>query len=349
MKVLRKYLRRLLMIISYVIILNILSVLRVHATTEINYKEVDNRCIYTYEVQEKEESSFLSSLEKEKTIDNLKATLIDTQKTGGSTTMNTIRTVEKSFISNTNDTSEILSNISNTIDYSENGYTGILNFDTTSLKVDEIKGQSHEYKVSITRTYNNYSRNDLDTIPKTISQNGITYYLVNPTWKVTSTEVIDNQEVPETYSAIMNYEGIATRTDPSTYEVHYAYSGNVEKVDEKPLIYTVTYEKETKFNFIPAVLTSGGIFFCAIFLILSRKHITLYNKQNNGFKKIRKINIKNSSIKLDKYKHLYTSKEFKLEFDKKYFEKYKNSNIDIVYDNETKNTEIIRNSVIVRF
>lgn len=349
MEVLRTFLRRLLMIISYVIILNILSVLSVHATTETNYTEVNNKCIYTYEVQEKEENSFLSSLEKEKTIDNSKATLFDTQKTGGSTTTNTIKKVEKSFISNTNDSSEILSNISNTIDYSENGYTGILNFDTTSLKVDEIKGQSYEYKVSITKTYTNYARNDLDTIPKTISQNGITYYLVNPTWKITSTEIIDNQEIPVTYSAIMNYEGIATSTAPSTYEVHYTYSGNVEKIDEKPLIYTVTYEKESQFNFIPAVLTSGGIFFCAIFLILSRKHITLYNKQDNEFKKIRKINIKNNSIKLDKYKHLYTSKEFKLEFDKKYFEKYKNTNIDITYNNITKNTEITRDSVILRF
>lgn len=350
MKVLRKTLRRLLMIIGYVVILNIVSVMWVHASSETSFKQVDNKYIYTYEVQEKEEASFLSSLEKEKTIDNKKATLIDTQKTGGSTSLSTIRTVDKSFISDTNNTADIISKIESSVDYSENGYKGTLNFDTSSLTIDEIKGDSHEYKVSITRRYNDYSRNDLDTIPKTITQNGIVYYLVNPTWNITSTEIIDNQEVPATYSAIMNYEGIATRTDPYTYEVHYSYTGNVEKLDEAPIIYTVTYEKENKFNIIPAVLTSGGIFFCAIILLLQRKHITLYNKQDNGFKKVRKINItKNNSINLDKYKHLYTSKEFKLEFDNKYFNKYRNTHIDIIYDNTTKNTEITRNPIIVRF
>ena len=76
MKVLRKTLRRLLMIIGYVVILNIVSVMWVHASSETSFKQVDNKYIYTYEVQEKEEASFLSSLEKEKTIDNKKATLI---------------------------------------------------------------------------------------------------------------------------------------------------------------------------------------------------------------------------------------------------------------------------------
>ena len=117
------------MIIGYVVILNIVSVMWVHASSETSFKQVDNKYIYTYEVQEKEEASFLSSLEKEKTIDNKKATLIDTQKTGGSTSLSTIRTVDKSFISDTNNTADIISKIESSVDYSENGYKGTLNLE----------------------------------------------------------------------------------------------------------------------------------------------------------------------------------------------------------------------------
>ena len=251
------------------------------AFSEENIEATKDTITYTYKMSEEEENEFLANLQDEITYNKTKASILDKKRTGGNTTLTTIRDKTETIILDNNSIDYVLSKISPSIDYSEDGFKGTLTLDTTNLTINEIKGASHEYKVSLVKKFENYNRNDLDKIPKTIKQNGITYYLTSPSWDITSTDVIDNKEYPSNYTANMLYEGIAYKIDPSTYEITYTYTGNVEKTEENPLIYTVIYKKDK--NIIPALLSGGGIFFIIIFILVSKKHIIIYNKQDNCF------------------------------------------------------------------
>lgn len=346
MKLLRKLLRRILMITFLTIAL---TVANIFAYTESNIEETKDTLIYTYEITEEQEVDFIKNLANTVTKDKITANLIDKSKSGGNKIYTTERSVTESKILNNDSTEYILSQISQEYKYSsDDNFKGTLSLDNTSIEVKEIKGALHEYKVSLKKVYENYSRNDLDTIPKTIKQGGITYYLTNPAWEVTSTETIDNVEVPVTYSANMLYEGIAYRRDPSTYEVTYTYKGSVEKLEENPIIYKVTYEKEKNF-IIPAILGSSGIIFIVILFFFKKKRITIYNKQNNEYILIKKTNIKNNILDLNKFTHLIVSNDFKIELDNKAFNKYKNQTITVKYNQSEKLINILKESNIVKF
>lgn len=350
MKFLKDSSRITLKIISYVILLNIVHI-SIFAHNEENIQETKDKIIYTYSIQQQEEQDFLNSLEKEITKDEITAKLIDTQKSGGDKISTTERSYENSITLNTNDTESILSAIAQTYQYSsEDGYSGELQLDTNSIKITENKGARHEYKVSITRSYNDYGRNDLDTIPKTIISNGITYYLTSPNWEITSYETIDNQQVPLTYSGNMIYEGITYRTDPSTYTINYKYTGFVEKTETHPLEYVVTYQKEIKErNIIPAILGSSGILFIGIVLFFSKKRITVYAKESNTYKQIGKARIINKKINLNKFSHYTNTKNYKIELDNKLYNKIKNQTITLQLNGVIKTKTITSESFEVGF
>ena len=346
MKFLRKALRRILMITFLTITL---TVANLFAYSESNIEETKDKIIYTYEIAEEQEEDFLSSLETTITKDKTTAHLIDKSKSGGNKLYTTERSFTDSKILKKNSTEYILSQIPQEYNYSsEDNFKGTLTLDNESIQVREIKGDLYEYKVSLTKKYDNYNRNDLDTIPKTIKKGNVTYYLTSPSWEITSTEIIDNKEVPVTYSGNMLYEGIAYARYPSTYEVSYTYKGNVEKLEENPIIYKITYEKESNF-IIPAILGSSGIIIIVVLFFFKKKRISIYNKQDNEYILIRKTNIKNNKINLNKYAHLIISNDFKIELDNKAFNKYKDQELTILFDNKTKIIKNIKESNIVRF
>lgn len=339
-----------LRIISYIVLLNILEV-SVFANSEDNIQETKDKFIYTYSIQEQEEQAFLNSLDNEITRNDTKAKLIDTQKSGGNKVYTTERTSDNSITLNTNNIESILSALDNTYQYSsEDGYTGELQLDIGSIKITENKGATHEYKVSITRSYKDFGRNDLDSIPKTISQNGITYYLTSPNWEITEYETIDNQQVPLKYSGKMIYEGIAHKTDPSTYTINYSYKGYVEKVEENPITYIVTYQKEVENkNILPIIVGSSGIFFIVILLFFKQKKVIVYSKENNVYKQIGKAQIINKKINLSKFYNNTNTKNFKIELDNKIYKKLKDSMITIQLNGLIKKKTITSNSFEVGF
>ena len=346
MKFLRNMLRRILMITFLTITL---TVVNLFAYTESNIEETKDTLIYTYEIAEEQEEDFLNNLATTVTKDKITAHLVDKSKSGGNKLYTTERSFSDSKILEKNSTEYILSQISQEYSYnSEDNFKGTLILDNESIQVREIKGDLYEYKVSLTKKYENFNRNDLDSIPKTIKEKNITYYLTAPSWEVTSTEIIDDREVPATYSGNMLYEGIAYARYPSTYEVSYTYKGTVEKLEESPIIYKITYEKEMNLT-IPAILGSSGIIIVVVLFFFKKKRISIYNKQDNEYILIRKINIKNNIIDLNKYAHLIISNDFKIELDNKAFNKYKDQEIKVIYENTTKTIKNLKESNIISF
>ena len=118
---------------------------------------------------------------------------------------------------NTNNLSKVMGLFNENKDFEDDGYTGILTRDNSTLKVQIKDSYQEEYKVYLQKTYDNVASNELNNIPKEISENGTTYYLVNPVWNIAETEMVSNNEVPVKYNGTMYYEGIKTKTIITSY------------------------------------------------------------------------------------------------------------------------------------
>ena len=149
-----------------------LTVVNLFAYTESNIEETKDTLIYTYEIAEEQEEDFLNNLATTVTKDKTTAHLVDKSKSGGNKLYTTERSFSDSKILEKNSTEYILSQISQEYSYnSEDNFKGTLILDNESIQVREIKGDLYEYKVSLTKKYENFNRNDLDSIPKTIKEN----------------------------------------------------------------------------------------------------------------------------------------------------------------------------------
>lgn len=113
----------------------------------------------------------------------------------------------------------------------EEGYTGTLVLDHTSVKV-AVKGyQTNTRNLSAERTYPSLSDADLDLIPKTITDNGRTLTLTDVQWASNGTY----------YAATAQYTGTASSRYATGYTVTANYSGKVAKASCKVITYTAIF------------------------------------------------------------------------------------------------------------
>ena len=132
-----------------------------------------------------------------------------------------------------------------------------------NLKVND--SYIEQYKVSLTKTYENVPSNELNDVPKTIEENGTTYYLINPIWTVSQVEKVEGQDVPIAYNGEMQYEGIKERTIVKSYLATVNYKGTLEKENVDSITFKITYkeipqeitEEETT-NYIPVAVATAG-------------------------------------------------------------------------------------------
>ena len=116
----------------------------------------------------------------------------------------------------------------------EDGYTGILILDHTSVNV-VVKGyQTSTKNLSATRTYPGLSDADLELIPKTITDNGNTLTLADVQWANDGTF----------YTATAKYTGTATSRYATGYTVTASYTGQVAKMNCEVVIYTAIFGSE---------------------------------------------------------------------------------------------------------
>ena len=176
--------------------------------------------------------------------------------------------VTKELIVNTNDKYEILNMFEQELNIKEDGYTGTLKIDNSSVTIEPNDSYKEEYKVYYEKEYKNVERNELNDIPKTIEKNDTTYYLVDPVWTVSKTQIIDGQDVPVLYNGIMKYEAIKERTVVTNYIATVKYNGKLEKEVIDTVTLTMKYtevptqkieeKQENKNNAVVPTVATGS-------------------------------------------------------------------------------------------
>lgn len=113
----------------------------------------------------------------------------------------------------------------------EDGYSGTLRLDHTSVKV-EVKGyQTSTRSLCATRTYPSLSDADLELIPKTITDGGKTLTLADVQWANDGTY----------YTATAKYTGTASSRYATGYTVSASYTGEVAKTSCEVVTYTAIF------------------------------------------------------------------------------------------------------------
>lgn len=113
----------------------------------------------------------------------------------------------------------------------EDGYTGVLTLDATTIKVEAAGYGTSSRTVTATRSYPNLSDADTAFVPKTTDDSGRTLELADVQW----------QEAGGFYHATATYTGTATSKYATGYTVTASYSGEVSKTTSDTLTYTAIF------------------------------------------------------------------------------------------------------------
>ena len=138
--------------------------------------------------------------------------------------------------STTKDIAEILQMLNPTLEYTaEDGYTGVLTLNHTSIEVEAAGYSNRSYTVSATRTYPNLSDADLSLVPKSIEENGRTLTLADVDWQSEQ-----NGSVLR-YNATASYTGTASSKYATGYLVTVEYQGPITKISQDAIVYTAVF------------------------------------------------------------------------------------------------------------
>lgn len=317
-----------LKIMNISILLMILFSTKVFATSD----ELD---VYTKTdiVPIEQVSEYKNKIENEIEQNGVMYQLEDIKQEENKITLSQEKIIEEQKIVNTNDKYQILQLFESKKNFEENNYKGTLEIQFNNIEVKINDNYKEEYKVTLQKRYNNVASNELKNIPKTIKENGVIYYLVNPVWNVSKTEKIEGQDVPISYNGIMNYEGIKEKTIIKNYIATVKYQGILNKEDVESITFTITYKeipKET--NYVPVIATTGaGIIIFSGIIIIRRKNIYIYNLKNNQWKLVKKLHISKNQRMLDITPLTWESNKYKIVLKNKIFNELQNENITIKY------------------
>ena len=123
----------------------------------------------------------------------------------------------------------------------EDGYTGILSLDHTSITVEAAGYKTSNRTVSAIRTYPNLSDADVALIPKSVEENGRTLTLADVDWQDAATDSTDGYDLALRYNAVATYTGTATSKYATGYTVTAEYAGEVTKTSCDTVIYTAVF------------------------------------------------------------------------------------------------------------
>lgn len=257
------------------------------------YKENNNSyMVKKYEVIEGTENEFERELVT-KFKDGFKMYELDNiSKSGGTAIISKEETQIKIVETDSDKIEDVVPLFPSEIEYLEDDeFYGKLVLDTSSIVTTNVSDGSYYKKYNIIDRveFRNYSKNDMDKIPKTRVKNGITMNLVSVDWKVQNTEMVGNSQVPVSYIAIANYKGIGSQKveGEKKYTSSATYTGTIEKTEINPIEYEVTYIKVADYTIL--VIVSGVMFVIGVILIIAGlvQNISSKNKK-------RKTNINNT-------------------------------------------------------
>ena len=143
--------------------------------------------------------------------------------------------------SDTNKMDAILQRLDAEMEFtSEDGYTGILRLDHTSVQVTTDGYKTSTKSLSATRTYPNLSEADVSLIPQSITDNGKTLKLADVQWA--SSEGMDGEGgVVTHYTATASYTGSTSSSYATGYTITANYTGELAKTDCSVVTYTAVF------------------------------------------------------------------------------------------------------------
>lgn len=285
-------------------------------------------------VSKKNKAEYKNSIENEITLDSIIYKLKDVKEQENKTRLTRDREETERKIVNTSDKYSALKLFDKEKQIEEDGYIGIIELQQDSIKLTPNESYIEEYKVYLKREYNNVPRNELSEIPKTIQENGITYYLVNPVWNITEVQNIDGQEIPTSYNGVMNYEGVRQRRIIKNYLANVMYKGTLEKEVVDSITYNLTYEEistEEKDYTAVVLSTTAGIIFFSGLIVLKRKNLFVYNNSNGKWKLVKKLYISKNDRLIDITPNIPMTNKYKIVLSKKIYSNLLNKNIRIKY------------------
>ena len=161
----------------------------------------------------------------------------------------------------TDDTGELLTLLSPTLEYGEDGYAGTLSLAPSSISAKAADTTSYSYTLKDTREYTGLDRNDPYYIPKSAEKNGVTLTLADVQWTPMASAG-DNSEVPSLYRATAVYTGTAWGSKADGYLVTASYTGEATKAEEGQKMVSIVYEE------VPGVSLFGSFPWQAVLLVL---------------------------------------------------------------------------------
>lgn len=169
-------------------------------------------------------------------------TLLDLLKTDQTETDSKDHIEVLTLNTETKDMAEILKLLEPELEVTtEDGYTGVLTLDHTSIKVEAAGYNSRSYDVSASRTYPNLSDADTSLIPKSVEENGRTLTLSDISWQSAAADQVDGYELALRYTAVATYTGTATSKYATGYNVTADYGGEIVKTTCDTVIYTAVF------------------------------------------------------------------------------------------------------------
>ena len=145
--------------------------------------------------------------------------------------------------SDTSNMEEILQGLEAELEVTtEEGYTGVLRLDHTSVQVTTDGYATKTQPLSATRSYPNLAGQDTQYIPKSIEDNGRTLTLQNIDWQTDNTASMDGYAIGDRYTAVATYTGSATSSYVKGYTVTADYSGTVSRIALNKTRYVAIFE-----------------------------------------------------------------------------------------------------------
>lgn len=315
-----------ILIITSLMILLLGSINMCFASSDLKTLERQNTVDY------KVADEFYNSIDKTIVEDKVCYELETVDRIDNFKTLTKEQEVVEERVTNTNNLEKVISLFNETIDYEEDGYTGSLTRDNSSLKISIKDSYQEEYKVYLQKTYDNVASNELNNIPKEIKQNGITYYLVNPVWNIAETEMVSNNEVPVKYNGTMYYEGVATKTIVTSYLATIKYNGVISKEVLDTTTFTMKYNEVKEYGYISAAIigTTGILFFSGI-IVFNLKNVKIYNLQNGEYKLVKRVHLNKNKQLIDLTPISFQTKTYKIVLSKSLYRAIKGKDVKFKY------------------
>ena len=192
-----------------------------------------------------------------------------------------------------NDLTQILAELSPSIPYEKDGFTGELALDHTTLSTEASSYTTKYSKITETKVIDNLDRNDMSYVPTTTVKNGKTLSLANVEWQVTGTALVGETLVPAQYQAVATYSASSRYQAATEYVTTAEYHGTVTAEGVDRITYTVVY---TGCKITPAWNSGGlpvvlllaaavvlcvGIAVAVVHLLRRRKNVYVYVPGSN--------------------------------------------------------------------